>query len=155
MRRHLLNLLTALSLLLCVAVCGLWVRSYLGPDYVHYTSPRQWCLSVISGHGTLDILYIPHWPQDPELTRGRYDANIYYGTRYSKRFLGFGTGVQHTVGRDVNMPHWFLTCCAGVAPARLVRSWRRHRQRSPGLCGRCGYDLRATPGRCPEMFSVL
>jgi len=28
MRRRLLNLLTALSLLLCVAVCVLWVRSY-------------------------------------------------------------------------------------------------------------------------------
>jgi hypothetical protein len=27
-RRRLLNLLTAGSLLLCVAVCGLWVRSY-------------------------------------------------------------------------------------------------------------------------------
>src|SRR5688572_11865998 len=29
MRRRLLNLLTALSLLLCVAACVLWVRSYL------------------------------------------------------------------------------------------------------------------------------
>ena len=28
MNRRLLNLLTALSLLLCVAVCVLWVRSY-------------------------------------------------------------------------------------------------------------------------------
>ena len=33
-RRRLLNLLTALSLLLCVAVCVLWVRSYWESDNV-------------------------------------------------------------------------------------------------------------------------
>ena len=31
MTRRLLNLLTLLSLLLCVAVCVLWVRSYCRP----------------------------------------------------------------------------------------------------------------------------
>ena len=150
MPRRLLNLLTALSLLPCVAVVVLWVRSYQGPDYVHYTSPRQWCLSVISGHGTLDVHYIPRWPQDPELRRGRYDRNVYYGTRYSKRFLGFGTGVQHSVGRYVNVPHWFLAGCAVLPAALLARSRWRGVRRTPGVCPTCGYDLRATPGRCPE-----
>ena len=32
MKRRVLNLLTALSLLLCVAVCVLWVRSYRVAD---------------------------------------------------------------------------------------------------------------------------
>jgi hypothetical protein len=32
MKRRLLNLLTALSLLLCVAACVLWVRSYWAFD---------------------------------------------------------------------------------------------------------------------------
>ena len=32
MKVRLFNLLTALSLLLCVAVCVLWVRSYVPPD---------------------------------------------------------------------------------------------------------------------------
>ena len=55
----------------------------------------------------------------------------------------------------VALPWWYLLLL-GVAPP-LVRGWRRwsplrraDRWRLAGQCARCGYDLRATPGRCPE-----
>jgi hypothetical protein len=154
--RHLLTLGSAISLLICAAACVFWVRSYAGPDYLHYVSRDQWALSVISGHGTVDVLVIPTWRQDPEFRRGRYDAQVYYGTRYSKRVLGFGTDVQWPEfgGRYVNVPHWFLATAAAAAALVFGRaSWRRGRRRrrlAAGLCAACGYDLRATPARCPE-----
>jgi hypothetical protein len=37
LRRRLLNLLTALSLVLCAAVCVLWVRSYFVGDTVRHS----------------------------------------------------------------------------------------------------------------------
>ena len=139
--------------LTCVATVVMWVRSYRGPDFVKYTSPNAWFLGVTSGHGTIDVLYIPTWTQDPEFRTGRYPDDVYYGTRYSKRFLGFGTGVirPELADRYVNIPHWFVASASGVTGILLTRSWHRRRRRHvAGRCRTCGYDLRATPDRCPE-----
>ena len=144
-----------LFVLLCAYTALMWWRSYQGPDYLHYTSERQWALSVISGHGTVDVLVIRHWPQEAEFRTGRYDPYVYYGTRYSKRFMGFGTGLGGNGGRYVNIPHWFLVCVfAGMAVACGRWFYRRFWRYPEGLCQACGYDLRATPGRCPECGHV-
>jgi len=37
-----------------------------------------------------------------------------------------------------------------AAFAFLLYQWNRRAERSHGLCVYCGYDLRATPDRCPE-----
>ena len=57
----------------------------------------------------------------------------------------------------VYFPHWLAACAAGlpgisVVTRRGVRRWRK-RDRS-GLCVCCGYDLRATPDRCPECGTI-
>jgi hypothetical protein len=51
----------------------------------------------------------------------------------------------------VTVPCWFVAALLLVAPAgRWARGRRTRRRHERGLCPRCGYDLRATPGRCPE-----
>jgi hypothetical protein len=49
------------------------------------------------------------------------------------------------------VPYWMILMCA-VMPivARGVRWRRRKAMRQKGFCRVCGYDLRATPDRCPE-----
>lgn len=70
--------------------------------------------------------------------------------------------VQPTTGDEflrIRFPHWLLCAAFGVLPAiQLPRSIvgmmrGRHRARR-GLCAHCGYDLRATPERCPECGAI-
>jgi hypothetical protein len=49
------------------------------------------------------------------------------------------------------VPYWAIAAAAAVLPAALaVRAMRARRRSLSGLCAECGYDLRATPDRCPE-----
>jgi hypothetical protein len=61
-------------------------------------------------------------------------------------------------GIHIDSRGWFfaspLWVIAGLSltPTVLTFAVRRHRsrQKAAGCCGTCGYDLRATPDRCPE-----
>ena len=49
------------------------------------------------------------------------------------------------------LPLWLVIAPLAITSLLLQRRARRlHRLRIAGLCPACGYDLRATPQRCPE-----
>jgi hypothetical protein len=53
--------------------------------------------------------------------------------------------------RGVSVALWPVVILTAVPPALYVaRLVIRRRNRRVGLCPTCGYDLRATPDRCPE-----
>ena len=57
---------------------------------------------------------------------------------------------------DFYLPFWFVTLLLSVLPLReLELFYRRRRARAKrGRCIVCGYDLQATPDRCPECGTV-
>ena len=73
--------------------------------------------------------------------------------------VGFGwvegadpsTNSDYAATFEVVAPHWL--CAAGLLVPGSVHLWRANRRRRRNVSGRClacGYDLRASPGRCPE-----
>jgi hypothetical protein len=59
-------------------------------------------------------------------------------------------GPQQDLYWEAGVPLWFVAALALIPPAIAARSWWRRRRVVEGRCRVCGYDLRASPQRCPE-----
>jgi hypothetical protein len=177
MKRRLLNLLTLLSLLLLVGVGVLWVRSHFVRDRVLWRNVNgaRW---VETGPGDLIVgVELANWAGWPTNDFGlRYERDqprptvehvvrmlvLNVGPRDTfEQWQGVGFGwwrwrpaSRASLFARLVVPLWAFAVGAALLPSwRGVRRWRRSWRR-PGVCRACGYDLRATPGRCPECGAV-
>jgi hypothetical protein len=206
--RHLFTFCSAASLVLCIAVCVLWVRTgastrtdsivwgesgvyrlleFSGDDAAYKilrdpglpTTPRQW-RSLPRGwlppprpsnpkslpQGSVTWIM----PSPSHLENGLFTQSNAVEAGSERPFaaasyggvprLGFehaslngwyGPGTSLTSYR---FSYFLLLIPSAVLPAiwlylLAIRRWRFGRF-GPGLCRRCGYDLRASPERCPE-----
>ena len=203
MKRRLLNLLTALSLLLCVAVVVLWVRSYWRGHSVSWLRPLRGALrsnhQIASSSGSLMyIRELDRFTRPPDTDgRGKLGLSLQplpatppgeslgrvverLGGAY---WLGFTSWRHVNVLRGVDpagyargdwanmyfvrgtrttqivvVPYWALAATTALLPtgwaAWHVARRRTRRRRTQSLCRSCGYDLRATPNKCPECGTI-
>lgn len=157
MLRRLFTLASALSLVLCAAALIALPLSYGWPlkidwldDFYGFIWKRQW--AIVSCEGTVEVRrFLPDFP-DYQANRMRgWHWNVIGGIGYSRY------AAPRSRGWIFWIQYWFIIVMS--VPVPLVRFgpvlWRRFRDPlNPLECRRCGYDLRATPDRCPECGHV-
>ena len=169
--RALVTLAAALSAAVCVAASALWARSYWRQDTVAVMvgPPVQWQFTSLRGRLHANRMVFPpgRVDGDPRYVRTVQAARKLplprlRGEDLRDRRLGpfavqSGEVPSHRFVL-VAFPHWALVALSAILPAYwlvLRRRWRRQRLREQGRCERCGYDVRATPERCPECGTVV
>jgi hypothetical protein len=181
LRRGLFNLVAGLSALLCVATLSIWVRSYSIHDMWAWTHSGYIQLHSVGGQISL-AWGIPNPGNGPPLSSltfirmgvRQFWTDLHRPVAQFPRdtldptmtvhwnFWGL-LSAEHD-NRKVNrsplwhifaIPYSLLAIIFSAPPGIRLRAHVRERRRSRiGRCPTCGYDLRATPERCPECGAV-
>jgi hypothetical protein len=175
MIRRLFIFLYALSLLLFAGTCLLWVRSEWFFDSIAVLSGRIAIFSLASHNGHFLCSFYTGDSHNPPLVdpyRLNYESVEFhfhvtdlYRASTSKPAVGFGLereGQTEYVNRQpfhqtrtlLQIPYWLAGLLTALPSLwTLRRRWLK--RSSAGICcTTCGYDLRATPDRCPECGAV-
>jgi hypothetical protein len=181
-KRRLFNVMAGVSMMLCLATVALWVRSYWRSDAMTFlaTPSSSFFLGDWRGHLDLTRQYIvPAVPSGWVATTSNYghidtarqDGHLSGGVSFDPHlalpnafYLGHTVPLGTSVISSVQLfnqievwavPFWLIVLAFATLPAIFaLRALRASRRSIRGLCSTCGYDLRATPERCPECGTV-
>ena len=162
MTRRLLNFLAGLSLSVWPAVVVVWASSYVrsiegraavGDHKFHLASDLgvltvEWSVSPVRLTPSYSLRAAPAGStrEGQDWRSSLFDWGVDYDELLPRRWTN----------RLISVPYWGVL--AALAASRLpsgIRRYAAHRARTRrGLCAVCGYDLRATPDRCPECGTV-
>lgn len=165
--RYIFNALTVLSLVMCIWVANGWVRSYVYRDYA-FIGVGKWHLTYESCKGRILVTGIRNfilngghrWDLHPadDLRVGEFCEHHVGAVDWTWTSWNTMSGVVVS-RREFAAPYW-LGILVLAAPAIVyvmhtrVGSLVKRGRLKQGLCTTCGYDLRATPERCPECGTI-
>jgi hypothetical protein len=167
--------LIMLSALLAVASLSLWIRSYFVIDFISYEPDRStyailWSYGIVNfgweippplghqfsgpgprqpqpNHRFIDDIRYQRVPAKSEANLfGRYEPRFQFG-----QFM-FSRPARPESYTSIRIPFWFLILVFMTLPTFWLI--RRRRRIPAGRCQACGYDLCATPDRCPECGTI-
>lgn len=176
-RRWMFNGVAGLSVLSCLSVLFLWCYSYHRSRSVGlFWYSRQPCQSawieIYSARGISSFRWgETNYVYEHERPNNRFGRLVLSGLfdgsgqrwpgfpmQYPKGILG-DMGFAHYPSwaflEQWTMPIWALVVVTGMPfTIWLYVASRGRKRREEGCCVSCGYDLRATPERCPECGTV-
>ena len=177
MRRGLITLTAALSLVLCAVTILVWLCSYFAfaPVGQFWTTSWDGNSGGFLGHGwvaasgSLHLLRVDRLVQPAPTSRGDHHLHsgidpapgiplgrTTFGFGYTNRVSTWrerGSNRRVTdVTQELAFPIWLLAAFTAILPTGgVITLLRRKRLMRHNLCATCGYDLRGNlSGVCPE-----
>jgi hypothetical protein len=160
--RRLGDILSSVSVVLCAGIVLLGVISWnrdigfewgmskddrrtVGVEYVGASRGGLWVGRVTVVHPRTLRQHRPTTYTDKSSLWHRMGFRLYAWDDLAPAAVG-------TVGiRELELPLWMFAVASALFPSILLYRRRRAAQRrTVGHCTNCGYDLRASPERCPE-----
>jgi hypothetical protein len=154
--RWMIDGLTVLSLVLCVATAGFWVRSYSVLEAVEFRKPFSGILGWSRGEIAVGLTVhgVPRAGFQYTATRATFSlaekARGEFGSNRSE-VGGIIWGREPRGNKWIVLPCWIIATITAITPALwLGRAVRQRLRVRPGFCS-CGYNLTANvSGVCPE-----
>ena len=172
-RQWLFGYLAMVSLLCAATTLVVFVRSYSVVDRFSHVGISSWQIyGSDAGKLFVSVNDVPH----PEKRQSRWSYRQYNHSHYPQDYvwssyveesdwhwqhLGFIVTANHQNGKmpeagfSITVPYLFIFVLTVATPVILIASFFRRRLKiMKGQCSICGYDLRATPDRCPECGTI-